>query len=286
MQEKTEIPAGQAKTPKPPASAPKFEKMPAKHPEETEGKHEKVNPIDDFIGKIRHAIKKLPMLEKADEMFYSGVKVIAGLGIQNILEYKVDGKDNIPIVGKAILVTIADNVIADMAVVMHLSERPVHFMMSPKIFETPVLSSVLDGLGMYRSTKDKDDMEPVEKTMHYLNEEAALVAMTPEAKLEPEMQVKTLASIIKFAIAGNAPIIPIAIKGTKSLGWKKPLSVKVGAPIPIPADLNREKKRDERYAKAKEIVDLINSMKDSLAHEEESKNVVIGALKEARSPVK
>ncbi len=282
MQTKTEPPAGQAKPAKPPASAPKPEKPQAKEAEEPDGKHEKRNPIDDFIGKIRHSLKKVSIFEKIDEMFYSGVKTVAGLGIQNILDYKVDGKDNIPIVGKAILVTIADNVIADMAVVMQLTDRPVHFMMSPKLFETPVLSSVLDGLGMYRSTKDRDDMEPVTKTMHYLNEEAALVAMTPEAKAEPEVQVKTLASIIKFAIAGSAPIIPIAIKGTKSLGWKKPLSVKVGVPIPIPADLNREKKRDERYAKAKEIVDLINSMKDSLAQEETAKNVIIGALKDTK----
>jgi len=230
----------------------------------------KQNPIDDFIGKIRHSIKKVSFLEKADEMFYSGVKAIAGLGIQNILSYKVEGKENIPIMGKAILLTIADNVIADIAAIMNLSERPVHFMVSAKMFETPVLGSVLDGLGMYRSTTNKDDLEPVQKTLHYLNEEAALVAMTPEAKLDPELQIKTVASIMKFAIVAKAPIIPVAISGTKSLGWKKQLLVKVGAPIPIPNELNRGKKKDERYAKAKEIVDTILSMKDSLAQKEKA----------------
>ena len=283
MQTKSNATAGQAKDSKPTASAPKPEKITGTVSEGQEPKREKRNPIDEFIGKIRHSIKKLPLLEKVDEMFYSSVKVLAGLGINNILNFKVEGKENIPIVGKAILVTIADNIIADMAVIMHLAERPVHFMLSPKLFETPILSSVLDGLGMYRSTRDKEDMEPVEKTLHYLNEESALVAMTPEAKLEPEIQVKTLASIIKFAIAGSAPIIPIAIKGTKSLGWKKPLSVKVGSPIAIPPDLNREKKRDERYAKAKEIVDLINSMKESLVQEEESKKTLSEALKDVKS---
>jgi 1-acyl-sn-glycerol-3-phosphate acyltransferase len=282
MEPNSTKPAKPASSQKPPAGA----KPQDKAPEEEKEHHEKLNPVDDFIGKIRHSIKKLPMLEKADEMFYSGVKVVAGLGIQNILDYKVEGKDNIPIVGKAILVTIADNVIFDMAAVMHLSERPVHFMLSAKMFKTPVLGSVLDGLGMYRSTIDKDDMEPVQKTMHYLNEEAALVAMTPEEKLEPEVQVKTLASIIKFAIAGGAPIIPVAIHGTKSLGWKKPLLIKVGTPIPIPAELNREKKRDERYAKAKEIVDLIHSMKESLSTEEALHKITIGnEKKEAKPPV-
>src|SRR5271157_936260 len=231
----------------------------------SEEHHEKLHPIDDFLQKIRHSLKKMPLLEKIDDMFYNSVKVAAGLGIQNILKFTVDGKENIPVVGKAILLTIADNPIADMAVIIQLSGRQIHFMMSPKLFKTPGLHTVLDSLGMYRSTKDKDDQEPVERTMHYLNVEGALVAMTPEEKLEPDVQVKTVASILKFAIAAKAPIVPIALHGTKSLGWKKSLKVKCPAPIEIPSQLQREKKRDERYAKAKEIVDLIHEMKTELS---------------------
>lgn len=229
------------------------------------GKSGKLHPIDGFLQNIRSSLKKMPLLDKIDDIFYNGVKVAAGLGFQYITKFQVDGRDNIPIIGKAILVTIADNAVLDMSVIMQLSGRAVHFMMSPKLFKTPGVRTVLDSLGMYRSTTDKDDMEPVERTLRYLNEEGALVAMTPEAKLDQEVQVKTVASILKFAIAANAPIIPIAIYGTRSPGWKKPLRVKVATPMPISAQLQRERKRDERYAKAKEIVDLIHQMKQELA---------------------
>src|SRR4030042_1636217 len=116
MQTNPEKPAGSAPPQKPPAEASKPQ---ASAPEKPAGKKPKQNPVDDFISKIRQSIKKVSFLERADEMFYSGVKVIAGLGIQNILNYKVEGKENIPIIGKGILVTISDNSIATMAALMN-----------------------------------------------------------------------------------------------------------------------------------------------------------------------
>ena len=38
-----------------------------------------------------------------------------------------------------------------------------------------------------------------------------LVAITPEAKLSDEEQIKSIDAIIKFAIEANAPIIPFTI---------------------------------------------------------------------------
>ena len=95
---------------------------------------------------------------------------------------------------------------------------------------------ILKSLGMFRSTLDKEDTEPIDKVFHYLNEVGDLVAMTPESKLERDVQIKAMAGIIKFAVAGEAP-------------------------LPIEKRLNREKYRDQRYELAEDIINIIESLK-------------------------
>ena len=61
--------------------------------------------------------------------------------------------------------------------------------------------------------------------------------MTPEARLDREIQVKLMAGIIKFAVAGKAPIIPLAIFSEKTKLFNlipiSGLKVKVGNPIKV-----------------------------------------------------
>ena len=121
------------------------------------------------------------------------------------------------------------------------------------------------GRGMFRSTIDKDDTEPIDKVFELLNEKGDLVAMTPEAKHDREIQIKSIAGIIKFAIAGDTPIIPLAIYGykTKLLGIfpGDGLKVKVGNPIRVDKKLNREKFRSQRYELAEDILNIIDTLR-------------------------
>ena len=88
--------------------------------------------------------------------------------------------------------------------------------------------------------------------------------MTPEARHKREIQVKSMAAIIKFAIATSAPIIPIAIftEETKILNMfkGKGIKVKIGTPLKVEKRLNREKYRTERYELAEDIINIIDSL--------------------------
>ncbi|MHA1328646.1 MAG: hypothetical protein ACTSRH_15210, partial [Promethearchaeota archaeon] len=110
-----------------------------------------------------------------------------------------------------------------------------------------IYGPVLKSLGMFRSTIDKDDTEPIDMVFHYLNEVGDLVAMTPESKLDRETQVKAMAGIIKFAVAAEAPIIPLAIYTEKTklfnLIDSQGLRVKIGTPLKVEKHLNQKKYR-------------------------------------------
>ncbi len=199
------------------------------------------------------------------DMLYAVVKGIGGFGLEAFADLKIEGKENVPIIGKAILTTVSDNALRDMAIISQVSGRRIHFMVYHKLMKHQLYGPVLKTLGMFRSTLDKDDTVPIDKVFHYLNEVGDLVAMTPESKLTPEVQVKAMAGIIKFAVAAMSPIIPIAIYTEKAkilnLIDTTGIRVKIGTPLKVEKRLSRPKYRDERYELAEDIIKIIDSLK-------------------------
>ena len=208
----------------------------------------------------------------AFDMLYGAVKGLSGLFFKAFMDLKIEGKDNIPIRGKAILTTITPNIIRDMLIISQVSGRKIHFMLDPKLMKHQIAGPVLKSLGMIRGTENKEDTEPIEKIFEILNEKGDLVGMTPESRHDHEVQVKSMAAIIKFAIAGAAPIIPIAIYTEKAkilnMFTGDAIKVKVGTPLHIEKRLNREKHRAERYELAEDIINIIDSLKERPETEE------------------
>jgi 1-acyl-sn-glycerol-3-phosphate acyltransferase len=208
--------------------------------------------------------EKLDTKALAMDAFYGAVKGIGGLFLKAFTNLTVEGTENIPIRGKAILTTVSKNIMRDMLVISQLTGRKVHFMLNPKLMRHAVAGPILKSLGMIRSTENKEDTEPIDKVFEILNQKGDLVAMTPEAKLDREVQIKSMAAIIKFAVAGEAPIIPIAIYTEKTkilnLFMGDGLKVKVGRPLKVEKRLTREKYRPERYELAEDIINIIDSL--------------------------
>ena len=207
---------------------------------------------------------KLNPKKLAFDALYGAVKGLSGLYFKLVTDLKIEGKENIPIRGKAILTTVAKNIIQDMLIITQVTGRKIHFMLDPKLMKHQIAGPVLKSLGMIRGTESKEDTEPIDKIFEILNEKGDLVGMTPEARHDREIQVKSMAAIIKFAIVASAPIIPIAIysEETKILNMfkGKGLIVKIGTPLIVEKRLNREKYRSERYELAEDIIKIIDSL--------------------------
>ena len=199
------------------------------------------------------------------DLLYGAVKGIGGLALKAFTNLEVEGKENIPLMGKALLTTISQNSLRDMLIISQVTGRKVHFMVSPKLMKHQIAGPVLKTLGMFRSTTSKDDTEPIDNVFRYLNEVGDLVAMTPEAKYERDIQVKSMASIIKFAALGNTPLIPLAVHSVKTKLFNAfpatGLKVKVGNPITCDIKLTRDRNRDQRYELAEDIVNIIDTLR-------------------------
>ena len=209
--------------------------------------------------------EKVVSKDLMEDILYAAVKGFSGFGLTNFADLKIEGKENIPYRGKALLVTLSDNVLRDMAIISQITARRIHFMVHHKLMKHQIYGPLLKSLGMFRSTIDKDDTEPIDMVFKYLNEAEDLVAMTPESKLDPETQVKAMAGIIKFAVAGEAPIIPLAIYTEKAklfnLFDAQGIRVKIGQPLKVEKRLTREKYRDQRYELARDMLRIIESLK-------------------------
>ncbi|MBD3196368.1 MAG: hypothetical protein GF317_15020 [Candidatus Lokiarchaeota archaeon] len=203
--------------------------------------------------------------ENFNKLLYGMTKGVAGLALKTITDLRIEGQENIPMHDKGIITTVSDNVIRDMLAISQLTGRQIHFMLDPKLIRHQIAGPVLKTLGMFRSTENKDDQEPIDKVFKYLNEKGDLVAMTPESKYDYETQRKTVAAIIKFAVAADAPIIPVAVdsKKNKFLGLidVDSLTVRVGTPLNVEKKLTRDKYRDQRYELAEGILKIIDSLK-------------------------
>jgi 1-acyl-sn-glycerol-3-phosphate acyltransferase len=211
--------------------------------------------------------------EIINDVLYGATKGVGQLIFKTVNNMRIEGKENVPMRGKAILTTISQNAMRDMILISQVSGRKVHFMLDPKLMKQQVVGPFLKRLGMFRSTLSKDDKEPINKVFEILNEKKELVAMTPEEKLGRDTVIKAMASIIKFAIAARSPIIPVAIytQSAKFLNLipTNELIVKVASPIDLDRKLNRDKYRDKRYETAEEIVKLIEHLKNTENNDEE-----------------
>ena len=208
-----------------------------------------------------------------EDALYGLAKAVGGAVLKNFAGLKLEGEENIPYRGRAILTTISKNVIRDMLIISQLTGRKIHFMLPAKLMKHQVAGPIFKSLGMIKGTESKDDTEPIDRVFEIINEKGDLVAMTPEAKYDRDIQVKSVAGIIKFAVAANAPIIPIAVTKEKAKLFNlisiDGIKVKVGKPIPVSKNLNREKYRDQRYELAEDIVNIIDSLKYTPEQDEE-----------------
>ncbi|GAB4326763.1 MAG: hypothetical protein Kow0069_33440 [Promethearchaeota archaeon] len=200
------------------------------------------------------------------ELLYGAVKALGGTALKFVNKLRVEGEENVPAMGKAILFTVSENPLRDMVAIAQVTGRKVQFMVNPKLMKTPVVGPLLKTLGMFRSTTSKDDTEPVQMVFKILNEDGNLVAMTPEARLGREVVIKSVAAILKFAVATGAPVVPLAISTEHEPLLGGLLSVPryrivIGEPVQVPKKFNRDKFREERYQRAEELVDLVEGLR-------------------------
>jgi 1-acyl-sn-glycerol-3-phosphate acyltransferase len=234
-------------------------------PKDGETKEKKEgNPLLGMVDKVLEGTRKFlaeqKLLKMADELTYLLLRKTVDALSSTFIPMKVEGQENVPEFKPAIICSIVEQPM-ELFLAAKLTPRKVHFMVPVKMFSTPGLKPLLDAIGAFRSTTSQDDMEPIQKTIEFLNQDKDLVAMIPLDNGERERLDKSISGVLKFAAGIPCPVIVYAATPLKSFKLGKTLHFKVAEPITVKANI----KREERHTLATQIVDKILAMKKEIA---------------------
>lgn len=161
-------------------------------------------------------------------MIYRLLKFLARMILITVRRWDVQGRENLPDSGGAVLV--ANHVSYwDPVVVICAFRRKVHFMAKSQLFDIPVIGYVLRIAGSFPVRRDKSDREAIRTAIRLL-EEGQVVGVFPEGTrshsgelLKPHLGAAMLAAKAKV------PMIPIALTGTR--GFFGRVRMTIGVPI-------------------------------------------------------
>ncbi len=142
------------------------------------------------------------------------------------VRFQVDGLENIPRTGKAILVGNHRSYFDPLAIGYLVSRagRPVRFLGKKEVFDAPVIGDLATAMGGIRVDRGTGSDEPLAAAREAL-EAGEMVALMPQGTIprgpaffDPELKGRWGA--MKLAHATGAPVIPVGIWGTEKV-WPR-----------------------------------------------------------------
>lgn len=187
-------------------------------------------------------------------MFYYIAKMIVLVIIKMIFRIEVHGLKNIPQKGPVI---ICPNHISllDPPVVGALLNRRIYFMAKDELFKNPFLKLLLGtGLKAFPVKRGTADLSAIKTALTYLKKGKAIGIFPEGTRSKTGKLQKAEPGVALLAIKGNAPVVPVGIKGKYGLFSK--IIINIGEPITF-----------ENYANSKLSSDALSAIGDEIMHE-------------------
>ncbi|MFO7151819.1 MAG: lysophospholipid acyltransferase family protein [Bacillota bacterium] len=189
-------------------------------------------------------------------MFYNLAKFVCSLLIKLLFRVRVEGVENFPEEGAAIVYSNHKSW-WDPVVVGCVLKRPIFFMAKKELFEIPVFGYILTLLHAFPVNRGAPDRKAIRRALEVLNEKKVL-GIFPEGTRskdgvlkEPEPGIALLATKVK-----DVALVPVAIKGDYK--FLNPILIKIGKPIRLSLD-EKEKLR------SRDLSDLSRAIFDEVA---------------------
>lgn len=169
-------------------------------------------------------------------MFYKLARLIIGTYLRLFARLEVFGLENLPMEGPVVLVSNhvsnLDPVIVGCAI-----PRRVHYMAKEELFRNKFLGTICKQLAAYPVKRGKSDISAIRQSLHFL-EQGLVIGMFPEGTRSKSGELqKPHPGVAMIALKGGAPIVPMAIHGSKAL---KNIKVFIGKPLIYPEYYNRK----------------------------------------------
>jgi len=130
-------------------------------------------------------------------------------------DLQVTGKENVP--KKGALIVVANHLSdIDPAVINVCLPRRVRFMAKAEFFEKPIISHLFKAYGAFPINENGREFFAINESLNILNRNGAM-GIFPEGAKNPVVG-KAMLGTAMIAVMSGAPLLPIGIVGTESIG--------------------------------------------------------------------
>jgi 1-acyl-sn-glycerol-3-phosphate acyltransferase len=202
---------------------------------------------------------------KASRLLYELVRIAAHVIVPIVARLRVEGLENVPRHGGAIL---APNHISsvDIPLVAYPIPRVSHFMAKAELFRVPVLGGFIRLVGTFPVRRGESDREAL-RVAGRLLAEGRLVVVFPEGhRSEERALIEAHTGIALIAMRADVPVIPVAIWGSEQVFhdrrylWNRPtVTIRYGEPVKLQAAGTRRTSADIKRG-TEEIMGRIAAM--------------------------
>lgn len=181
---------------------------------------------------------------------YRIIRDFLGIIIRLVFGIKIVGAENIPQIGSAVIASNHVSIVDPVAVAVGI-RRPIHFMAKDELFSNSFTSWFFHKVNAFPVKRGVPDRSAIRTALQRLRG-GHLLGIFPEGtrnKQENELlELQSGASLL--AIKTSSPIIPVVVKGTSKLRFRKKIEVIIGKPLNV----------KEGQKASKEELDNVNKM--------------------------
>ena len=154
-------------------------------------------------------------------------------------DWKVEGRECVPPMGPLLVVS---NHLSNLDPPMLGASLPrrIRFMAKRGVFANPLVSLFLKAYGAVPLERNGSDIRTLNWTLRMLQQDAA-IAVFPEGTRSPGGMREAIPGVALIALKSGAPILPVGLTGTESVGpiWQVAVPrgtfrVRIGQPFSLP----------------------------------------------------
>lgn len=191
-------------------------------------------------------------------MFYRIVRGLLKFFMFFMFRIRVEGKENVPRDGSAMLV-VNHKSNWDPILVAIASPRKLRFMAKSELFKNKLFSFVLTALGVFPVHRGKGDIGAIKSALSILKNNEFMLIFPEGGRVLDERTSEAKPGAVMLAVKSKSPIVPAYISGRYR--WFSKLTIRFGTPVTYEKYYDEKLVVDQLQALSKDLLKTMRSYK-------------------------